>query len=359
MIQSFNIKMKQVIFLVLLIFLVFIGLKEINSYIPGILGAITLYILSREKYFQSIYKRKLSKSLVAFLFIFFYFLLLGIPVFLAITLISPKVNGLINDPAALILSAKTSLLVIEQKMGFKLTSVNTINSAVEKITALLPSFFNSTANLLTNLIIMLFLLYYMLYSGSEMEKTLFKIIPLKDKNTMLLAAETKSTIKSNAIGIPLISLIQGIAAGIGYYLFGVDDALLWGFLTGVFSFLPVIGTMIIWVPLCIYMYATGNTGAAIGLVIYSAVVIANIDYFARIGIMKKLGDVHPLITLFGIIIGLNLFGFIGLIFGPLLLNYIIVLFKIYMNEFVENELLEKKLITDEIINLKNTETVER
>jgi predicted PurR-regulated permease PerM len=335
--QSFNNKIKQIIFLVLLVFMIVIGFNEVSSYVAGILGAITLYILSREKYFQFIYKKKWSKSFVAFLFILFYFLLLGIPVYLAITLISPKINDLINDPAAIITNIKGTLLVIEQKMGFKLTSENTINTAVEKITGMLPSFFNSTANLISNLVIMLFLLYYMLYSGSEMERTLFKIIPLKDRNTKLLAAETKGTIKSNAIGIPLISLIQGITAGIGYYLFSVNDAFLWGFLTGVFSFLPVLGTMIIWVPLCIYMYATGSTGAAIGLAAYSAVITANIDYFARIGIMKKLGDVHPLITLFGIIIGLNLFGFIGLIFGPLLLNYIIVLFKIYMNEFVENE----------------------
>jgi predicted PurR-regulated permease PerM len=175
----------------------------------------------------------------------------------------------------------------------------------------------------------------MLYSGTVMEKTLFRIIPLKDDNTRLLATETKTTIKSNAIGIPLISLIQGITAAIGYFIFGVKDVAMWGFLTGVFSFLPVLGTMIIWIPLCIYMYSTGHAGAAIGLALYSAIVTANIDYLARITIMKKLGDVHPVITMLGLIAGLNLFGFIGLIFGPLLLNYIIVLFNIYMNEFVE------------------------
>ncbi len=269
------------------------------------------------------------------LFIFYYLLLLGLPVFLAATLITPKVNTLVNNQAVVLSGVKETLLVVQQKLGFNLISENSISSSIEKISAMLPSLFNSTANLITNLVVMLFLLYYMLYSGSNLEKLLFKIIPLKDGNTKLLATETKTTIKSNAIGIPLISLIQGVTAAIGYLIFGVKDAVLWGFLTGLFSFLPVLGTMIVWVPLCIYLYATGNTGIALGLTLYSAVVTANIDYFARITIMKKLGDVHPVITLLGIILGLNLFGFIGLIFGPLLVNYIIVLFNIYMNEFVE------------------------
>ncbi|MBP6416981.1 MAG: AI-2E family transporter, partial [Chitinophagaceae bacterium] len=69
--------------------------------------------------------------------------------------------------------------------------------------------------------------------------------------------------------------------------------------------------------------------------LYSIIVTGNVDYLSRITIMKRLGDVHPVITVLGVIIGLGLFGFIGLIFGPLLVSYIILLFKIYMNEFIE------------------------
>ena len=93
--------------------------------------------------------------------------------------------------------------------------------------------------------------------------------------------------------------------------------------------------MIVWVPLVIYMYTASNAGMATGLLLYSLLVTGNVDYISRITIMRKLGDVHPVITVLGVIVGLGLFGFIGLIFGPLLVNYIIILFKIYMNEFVE------------------------
>ena len=92
--------------------------------------------------------------------------------------------------------------------------------------------------------------------------------------------------------------------------------------------------MIVWVPLVAYMYATGNDFYATGLTLYSVIVTGNVDYVARITLMKKIGDVHPLVTILGVIVGLNLFGFVGLIFGPLLISYFMVLVKIYLNEFV-------------------------
>jgi predicted PurR-regulated permease PerM len=86
------------------------------------------------------------------------------------------------------------------------------------------------------------------------------------------------------------------------------------------------------------MYAIGDTWNATGLLLYSAIVTGNVDYLARITLLKRIGNVHPVITILGVIIGLNLFGFIGLIFGPLLVSYIILLFKIYNNEFINEDI---------------------
>src|SRR5690606_34260877 len=118
--------------------------------------------------------------------------------------------------------------------------------------------------------------------------------------------------------------------------FGVPEWGLWGFLTGVFAFFPVVGTMIVWVPIVIFMYASGDNAMATWLMIYSVVVTGNIDYIARITLLKRMGDVHPVITVMGVIVGLGLFGFIGLIFGPLLVSYIILLFNVYVNEFIDS-----------------------
>lgn len=333
--SKFNNRIKQILLLLLIILLISLSVKQLQLFLPGILGAITLYILSRAHYFQLVYNRKWKKGRAAGMYVFYYLFLLGIPVFLAVTLISPKVNTLLNDPSATIEVVKQAVNQVQQKTGITIASEKSLSGALERVAAFLPSVLNSTANLIANLATMLFFLYYMLYYGGEMEKKLYRVIPLKDVNTTLLAYETKKIVKANALGIPLISVIQGLTATLGYFIFGVPEWALWGFLTGVFAFFPIIGTMLVWVPLVIYVYVSGNTATGTGLLLYSIIVTGNIDYIARITIMKKIGDVHPVITVLGVIIGLGVFGFIGLIFGPLLVNYIIVLFKIYMNEFVE------------------------
>jgi predicted PurR-regulated permease PerM len=330
---SFNDRIKQLLVLTLLILLVYLALKELYIFLPGLLGALTIYILSRASYFQLVYNRKWKKGRAAGLFLLYYLLLLGLPIFLTVTLISPKVNAFLSNPTEMIHAAKLSVMKIQHNIGFTFVTEESLSNSLNKLTAFIPTLLNSTATLISNLAIMLFILYYMLYNGREIEKFLTRAIPLKQENINLLAAETKKTVKANALGIPLISLIQGIVGLLGYFIFGVHEFLLWGFLTAIFAFFPVVGTMIVWVPLVLYTYAIGETWNATGLLIYSVIVTGNVDYLARMTLLRRLGDVHPVITILGVIVGLGLFGFIGLIFGPLLISYIVVLFEIYLNEF--------------------------
>ena len=154
----------------------------------------------------------------------------------------------------------------------------------------------------------------------------------------MLATETKIMIKANAIGIPLLAVIQGLIGMLGYWIFGVKEYALWGFITGVCSVIPIVGTGLVWVPLTIYLFASGSSWQGYGLGLYSLIVLSNIDYVARITILRKIGDVHPLITIFGVIVGLSMFGFLGLVFGPLLVSYFILSVKIYRNEFYAEEI---------------------
>jgi predicted PurR-regulated permease PerM len=354
---TFNNKIKQIFLLTLIILLSYLVVNELRVFLPGLLGALTLYILSRGNYFNLIYNRKWKKGWAAGLFIIYYLLLIGLPVFVAILLISPKINTFLDDPTAMIAAVKHSIFTIQDKVGFKFVSEATLTSSLSKLSAFIPTILNSTATLISNLAIMLFVLYFMFYNGREIERMLNRIIPLKQENINMLAAETKKLVKANALGIPLISIIQGITAALGYFIFGVQEWALWGFLTGIFAFFPVVGTMIVWVPLVIYAYAIGETWHATGLLIYSVVVTGQIDYVARITLLKKMGDAHPVTTILGVIVGLGLFGFIGLIFGPLLISYIILLFNIYMNEFIDDHSQQASAGTIEE-SKENTETDE-
>jgi len=220
--------------------------------------------------------------------------------------------------------------------GLEVLNDENMATIQSNITSFIPTFLNSTANILSNLLVMFFVLYFMFVSGKEMEKGIQSFLPLSKASVDELGKETIHMVRANAIGIPLISIIQGVTAMIGYWIFGLKDWGMWGFLTGVFAFFPILGTLIVWVPLVIYLYSQGLNWQATGLLIYSLVVTGNIDYLARITLMKKIGDVHPLITIFGVIVGLRLFGFMGFIFGPLIFSYMIILIRIYTFEFVDH-----------------------
>src|SRR5690606_11046275 len=126
---------------------------------------------------------------------------------------------------------------------------------------------------------------------------------------------------------------QGIVAMIGYWIFGVESYILLGLLTGIASIIPILGTMTIYVPICLIAFATGSLGNAIGLTLYCFFLVGAIDNLLRFTILKTIGNVTPMITVFGVLLGLNLFGMLGLIFGPLILSSIGVLVKVYSNEY--------------------------
>jgi predicted PurR-regulated permease PerM len=331
--RSFNNHLRQIIVLGVIILIGVLMLRHFYIFLPGVLGAITLYILSRKTYYYLVFKKKWRRGWTSLLYILGYTIIICLPVYLAVVLLIPRLIQLFNDPVQLMVAIKTFSLKIQQATGIELYNAQSLQNASKRIAGNLPSLLTGTANFVSNLLLMFFVLYYMLIHGKKMEDYLNDFIPLKETNREILRTETIIMIRANAIGIPFLAIIQGLVGMLGYYIFGINDYGVWGFLTGVASLIPIIGTGIIWVPLTVYLLATNQTWQGIGLGIYSLAILTNIDYVARITVLQKIGNVHPLITIFGIIIGLSMFGFLGLIFGPLLISYFIVLIKIYRNEF--------------------------
>jgi len=334
--KLFNDRLRQIVLLLIIILLALLLLNQLYAFLPGFLGAITLYILLRESYFSLTIKKKWNKTLTALLFILATLVVIAVPVYFSIDLLSTKISGLLSNPVQLMMDAKIVAEKIHTLTGVVLFSDENIVTFQRKATTIIPTILNSSASLLSNFAIMFFLLYFLLKSGRQVEQFINSFIPLKQENIEILSRETRSMIKANAIGIPVLAIIQGIVATIGYYFFGIKDFALWGFLTGIFSMVPIVGTAIIWLPLCAYLYSVNQQGNALGLLLYAVIIITNIDYVVRLTLLKKFMDVHPLITVFGVIVGIGLFGFWGVIFGPLLISYFIILIKIYMNEFAVN-----------------------
>jgi predicted PurR-regulated permease PerM len=339
---NFNNRIRQIILLIIILLIAFLIVKELYGLLPGFLGAITFYIVGRNAYFKLVEDKKWKKGWTALLFILSFLVIIGLPLYYAIRLVTPKVGAIFSHSEELMAGVKALSEKISLFTGMEVLSDENITTIQSGLTGFIPTFLNSTANILMNLLVMIFVLFFMLAGGREMEKNIHSFLPLSKKSIDDLGNETIHMVRANAIGIPLISIIQGVTAMIGYWIFGLKDWGMWGFLTGIFAFFPIVGTMLIWLPLVIYLYSQGLNWQATGLMIYSLAVTGNVDYLARITLMKKIGDVHPLVTIFGVIVGLKLFGFMGFIFGPLIFSYLIILIRIYTFEFVEHHELPMK-----------------
>lgn len=307
--------------------------RQLFDFFPGLLGAITLYILMREQFFHLTVIRSWKKWVAAIAFILGAIVVFVFPIIALVQIMLPRFTYFLNDTSQL----NTILTTLTAKLHNISPHLNIteeqIRGLTESATSSLPTVLTTTATILTNTILAFFILYFMLVDGRKMEYQVQRYMPLKDTNIDDIWRATRVMVVSNAIGIPVLAACQAFVAVIGYYIFGIEAYMLWGILTGVFSLVPVIGTAVIWAPLCIYLYAIGQSGQATGLLLYSIIITGSVDNILRFTILKKLGDVHPIITALGIIVGIPLFGFMGFIFGPLLISYLLLLVKIYRVEF--------------------------
>jgi predicted PurR-regulated permease PerM len=170
-----------------------------------------------------------------------------------------------------------------------------------------------------------------------MEVTIYEHIPLHDDNVDRLGKEVNNMVLSNAIGIPLIAFLQGVVGLIGYLIIGVNEPWFWFVVTCITAMLPVLGAALAYVPLAIIFFANNQTTQGVIMLIYGFGIIGLVDNIFRFTLARKIGNVHPLITVFGVIVGLKIFGFIGLIFGPLLISLFILLVRIYSSEFIHKQ----------------------
>ena len=189
-------------------------------------------------------------------------------------------------------------------------------------------------SLVVNSVVLLFVLYYMLYEREYFETAIRELLPFTEENKRILVSETQRIIAANAVGIPLIAIVQGGFAYLGYIFFGVEGALFYAVLTAFATIIPMVGTMVVYVPLALAFGFAGNWGSCIGLLIYGFLVIGGIDNVIRFLLQKSLADIHPLVTVFGVIFGVSIFGFWGVIFGPLLLSLLILLLNIFRHDYV-------------------------
>jgi len=327
-------RIRQFFFIALLLLLGILLFLELQSFLPALLGAITLYILMHRFMFYLTEKKKWRKGWTAILLMLVSIIVILLPVGLLVNMLSSKVAYTIEHSTELVTALKKVAHDIEQRFDIAIVSDQNINKLGEGIAQILPQILGATFNTLTIIFFMYFILYFMLVNGRKMENTLYEYIPLKDENVSKLGKEVNMMVVSNAIGIPVIAFAQGLVGLIGYLIIGVKEPFFWFGVTCIAAMLPVVGAALAYVPLAIIFFANDQTWQGIVMTAFGFGVIGTVDNVLRFTLLKKIGNVHPLTTIFGVITGLKLFGFIGLIFGPLLISLFMLLLKIYSGEFI-------------------------
>lgn len=324
---------RQILLLLLIAVLFGLLFWNLQFFIPAVLGAYTLYILSRRPLWHLTQKRGWNRKLAIAVLMILSFLIIMLPMFWVFKMLQGHVVQLLSNSDHLFTNAQAVIQSLETRYGVELMTSDNIQTLTGWGVNLAQGFINATLNGVLLVLAMYFILWFMMSEGSAMEKGILELLPLRPENVEYVRRHLHDTVRSNALGIPLMGVVQAFVALPVYFLLGIHDLWLWFAITFVAGMMPVAGVALAYVPLTLILLSQDMEGKALTIFLYGFIVLGSVDNIARMWILKKIGQTHPLITLFGAIAGVKMFGFVGFIFGPILISMAILLFRIYNKEF--------------------------
>jgi predicted PurR-regulated permease PerM len=332
-----------IVTLVLLGLLAFYGLLQ---YLTAFLGAGILYVVLRPWFTALVHKRHWNRAFVTVLLLLFAVVVLVIPFFALSSLLIDRVTELAKHPDQILQAVQA----VERKVGMQVTQENQVRQLLQqgaaRVSQWIPTLASSVLNVIVIVGLMLFTLYYLFMQEEAFLAGLHRYLPFREKTMDELSVSLKNNVNSNVLGQGIVALVQGLLTGATLYFFGVPDALFWTVVAFFMAFIPVLGTPLVWGPAALYQFAQGHSGQGIGILLVGVIVIINVDNLLRIWLAKYMGDIHPWVTLVGLTLGVEIFGIVGLVVGPLLLSYLIVLARVFARE---NQLMQHLMPQQEIL----------
>lgn len=313
--------------------MVFLVLFHLSAFIPGFLGAFCLYVLLIHPLRWMIYKWRMNKLLAVSLLMFTSIIIIAAPLYFLISMLTDKVSIALDNKDKIQQDIQIAVEQISNSLGVDILHEINFSDITSVGIKIIQEVLNTSINSLIQLGIAYLILYFMLMNYRKMENWFYDNIPLKTENLIILNKDLRDLVISNAVGVPVVAVLQALVAYLGYWMFGLEGAFGWFILTIFAAMIPVLGASLVYIPAGIYMLASGETTNAYLMLAYSFIIVGISDNVFRFWTQKVMADVHPLITIFGVILGINVFGFIGIIFGPILLSLVIWMFRIYKLEF--------------------------
>lgn len=305
---------------------IFLGLR---SYATAFLSAGVLYVVFRPWFGKLVHEKKWNRRLVTILLMLFSLLVIILPFVVLSLLLVDRIRFYSENYGEILKLVQR----VEEATGLSIANQLNVQSLVKQGGAVVSKQFSAVLGSTLDFAIIIGLLYFSLYFMFMAEeaflKGLRKYLPFERDTLDELGTELKNMVNANVLGQALVALVQGILTGLTLWIFGISDAAFWGTVAFFLAFIPILGTPLVWVPAALITLSQGNTGQGVGILVVGVVVLINVDNLLRIVLAKRMGDIHPLITLVGIVLGVPLFGIIGLVIGPLLLSYFVLLMQVF------------------------------
>ncbi len=317
------------------IILVFAGflLFSMIQFFTAFLAAVMFYVLSKPAMEYLVKKRNWSKPWAAALIITVTVIIILAPLTLFVSMVYNKIAAFLNNPDIVLNTLKSFDQQLSARFGFRLLSNENMQKIQTTSTNLMTNVLNNSLNFFSTITMMYFFLYFMLMNVNRMEAAVIFYLPFPRAKIELFGRELVAQTFSNAVGVPLIAVVQGLCGFAAYKITGLPEAGFWSVVTGFASIVPIVGTALVWIPAAVYQLATSHAWEGLFIIGWGAIILGSADNVVRFLLAKRMADTHPIVTVLGVIMGLKYFQIPGLIFGPLLISYFIILLKIYYWEF--------------------------
>ncbi len=323
-------RLSQYFFLILLFLIIWLAYNVLEIFLTSILLSIILTY-----YFYPVYKSILqgvkNRSVAALIMIFLILLIvvppaayvllkLGNEAFIAFQTLNLH-YGWTKDFVFKFIESHIPLGELMTQLGTQFVDFTKANA--QKI-------ISSVSNAILQLFIFFFVMYYCFKDGPSFFERVQEILPLRNHQKKILTKELSQMIHAVIHGQFTTALLQGIIGGIALWLFGIPNPIFLGFLMFLLSFLPVIGSALVWIPSALWLMLQNHLYTGIGLLAFGFIILTNIDNLVRPKLIHNSTNLHPVLVFLGVLGGLAAFGFSGILLGPIVLLMFTVLVRFYI-----------------------------
>lgn len=319
------------------IFLLMAGLM-LKPFVGYLLGALVLAFVLHP--LQQRVRAYIGPRTSAFLLMVLSVLVFLLPFAIIVTTVAGDASDVIEEATQneLVDITEIETLIMEytgQEVDIESELRDAVNSFVSTAVGGLSDILGMITSLSIGISIMLFVIFYLLKDGEDFADYIRELVPLPERIVDKLYSKTYNTTWAVIKGHVLVALAQGSIAGIGLWIANIPNPVFWTFIMIMLSFIPIVGSFLVWGPAGIYLIALGQMEAGIFLLIYGLVVVQLTDNFLRPFVVDESADLHPAVILIGVIGGVFVFGAAGLFIGPVVFGTLKAVLEVFNNNYDE------------------------